>query len=322
MSDKKQRPLKRVVIKEELVELTGEYLAALVLNQFIYWSERVNDYDKMLSEEYSRLENEGIKTDEEVQFKNGWIYKSAEEMNEELMVDMTEPTIRKRMTKLVEKKWLQRRRNPKYKQDRTYQYRVDIIQIQKDLLKLGYNLDKYPSIIQKVPYPRDNAKENKNECKENDFVSNTNNFGSNINKNETLPESTTETTTNSNNNNKKPGDKISKLLVDNFQKAFGKKPNDFQKQKLSEFIDKGGDFELLLKTIEYCAIGGHNQTFFFRRLDILMDKGIYKKDDLKKIFRKDNLKTAVGDSNKTEKNKVEDNYKWKDFFIDFDKYKE
>ena len=141
-------------------------------------------------------------------------------------------------------------------------------------------------------------------------------------KGEILPENTTENTTNSNNNNKKPGNKNSELLVDNFQKAFGKKPNDFQKQKLSEFIDKGGDFELLLKTIEYCAIGGHNQTFFFRRLDILMDKGIYKKDDLKKIFRKDNLKTAAGDSNKTEKNKVEDNYKWKDFFIDFDKYKE
>ena len=28
--------LKRVVIKQELVELTGDYRAALILNQFIY----------------------------------------------------------------------------------------------------------------------------------------------------------------------------------------------------------------------------------------------------------------------------------------------
>ena len=42
--------LKRVVIKQELVELTGDYRAALILNQFIYWTERMRDTDKYIRE--------------------------------------------------------------------------------------------------------------------------------------------------------------------------------------------------------------------------------------------------------------------------------
>ena len=40
--------LKRVVIKQELVELTGDYRPALILNQFIYWTERMKDTDKYI----------------------------------------------------------------------------------------------------------------------------------------------------------------------------------------------------------------------------------------------------------------------------------
>lgn len=36
--------LKRVVIKQELVELTGDYRAALILNQFIYWTGKNERY--------------------------------------------------------------------------------------------------------------------------------------------------------------------------------------------------------------------------------------------------------------------------------------
>lgn len=46
--------LKRVVIKEELVALTGDAISALVLNQFIYWSERRHDFDKFIKEERER----------------------------------------------------------------------------------------------------------------------------------------------------------------------------------------------------------------------------------------------------------------------------
>ena len=45
MSEPKK--LKRVVIKEELFALTGDFKEAIILNQFIYWSERIRDFDKL-----------------------------------------------------------------------------------------------------------------------------------------------------------------------------------------------------------------------------------------------------------------------------------
>lgn len=190
--------LKRVVIKEELVELTGDYIAALALNQLIYWSERVRDYDKMLEEEKERLNMTA-----DVKPKNGWIWKSAGEFIEELMIGCSEGTMRNRLQKIVDNSWAYRRRNPDDPQDRTYQYRVDIIQIQKDLLKIGYSLDRYPVIVDRVSNLND-CGSNLNDCASNlnDYGSDLNDCGSNLsscasNLNDcgTLPETTTEITT-------------------------------------------------------------------------------------------------------------------------------
>ncbi len=49
-----ERPLRRVVIKEELVALTGDFMQALMLNQFLYWTRRIRDYDQLLEEEAAR----------------------------------------------------------------------------------------------------------------------------------------------------------------------------------------------------------------------------------------------------------------------------
>ena len=48
------KKLKRAVIKEELVELTGDFRPALILNQFIYGIERMYDTDKYILEEKER----------------------------------------------------------------------------------------------------------------------------------------------------------------------------------------------------------------------------------------------------------------------------
>lgn len=133
--------LKRVVIKQELVELTGDFRPALILNQFIYWTERMFDTDKYIKEERERASKyeEDVNIDE----CNGWIYKKASDLNDELMVGMSNPTIGKYITQLVEAGYLTQRRNPKYKWDKTLQYRVDMYKVQKDLGKLGYALEGY-----------------------------------------------------------------------------------------------------------------------------------------------------------------------------------
>lgn len=144
MSEKEKR-LKRITIKEELVKLTGDYKKAIILQQFIYWSERIKDVDKFLKEEKQRLANHNISEgDATIDFQNGWIYKKAEELSEETMLGLTKSNIGTHVKYLVEHGWLDSRRNPKYKWDKTLQYRVNIVKIQQDLQLIGYNLEGYP----------------------------------------------------------------------------------------------------------------------------------------------------------------------------------
>lgn len=135
------KKLKRVVIKEELVELTGDYRPAIILNQMLYWTERMFDTDNYIREEKTRALNNDAEIN--ITESKGWIYKTAEDLNEELMVGMSTPTIRKYIKQLVEKGYLIQRKNPKYKWDKTLQYRVDLYKIQLDLGKLGYALEGY-----------------------------------------------------------------------------------------------------------------------------------------------------------------------------------
>jgi len=136
------RKLKKAVIRENLVALTGGWLKALILNQFIYWSERSKDTDDFLQEEKKRSEKEGKEMDIPLQY--GWIYKNAVELNDELMVNIHRTTMRKMLSEIVKEGWLDVRTNPTYKWDRTLQYRPNIVKIQTDLGGLGYVLDGYP----------------------------------------------------------------------------------------------------------------------------------------------------------------------------------
>ncbi|SHF80034.1 hypothetical protein SAMN02746089_02573 [Caldanaerobius fijiensis DSM 17918] len=135
------RRLKRVVIKEELVALTGDFTEAVILNQFIYWSERIADFDKFILEEKERAKiNE---EDINIQPRNGWIYKKISELKDEIMSPESEKTIRRKVQNLVEKGYLDERTNPLYKWDKTLQYRVNMVKIAKDLYKIGYFLQDY-----------------------------------------------------------------------------------------------------------------------------------------------------------------------------------
>ncbi|MEJ8555129.1 DnaD domain-containing protein [Tepidibacter sp. Z1-5] len=135
--------LRKVVIKEEYIAITGEMLEAILLNQMIYWSEKVQDFDKFISEENERVQKYQEKSESIQELNNGWIYKKASELKEELMDIASEKTISRKLDNLVEKGYLDRRRNPKYKYDRTYQYRVNFINLIKALFEKGYTLQNY-----------------------------------------------------------------------------------------------------------------------------------------------------------------------------------
>jgi len=144
--------LKRIVIKEELVILTGDFKKAAVLGQMIYWSERTKDTDKYLRDEIARSrmamgqqEREQAEKLEELDlFSHGWIYKSADELSGETMMGVSKSTMGTYLNYLVKNEWLDKRKNPKWKGDNTFQYRVNLVKIQSDLEALGYALDGYP----------------------------------------------------------------------------------------------------------------------------------------------------------------------------------
>ena len=142
---KDPKKLKRVPIKEELVEITGDYIKAVILQQFIYWSERTKDYDQFVLEEKSQAERYGYEYVAEL--KNGWIYKSSEQLSEETLLRLKHTAMRTHIKVLVEKGFLSERTNPLDRRDRTIQYRVNILAIQLDLLEHNYVLDGYSSPI-------------------------------------------------------------------------------------------------------------------------------------------------------------------------------
>lgn len=135
--------LKRCVIKEELVALTGDFMKAVILQQMLYWSERVSDYDNFALEENRRIREMQREEHEEIELKHGWIYKTSDDLAAETMLGSAVSTMRKYLKELIADGYLQERQNPKYAWDRTKQYRVDVVKIQRDLYKLGYFLEGY-----------------------------------------------------------------------------------------------------------------------------------------------------------------------------------
>ena len=99
------------------------------------------DADKYIMEEKERALKEDLIVN--IDESKGWIYKTAEELSEEIMTGMSKSTVGRYIKQLVEKGYLIQRRNPKYKWDKTYQYRVNLYKIQLDLGKMGYVLEGY-----------------------------------------------------------------------------------------------------------------------------------------------------------------------------------
>lgn len=181
------RKLNRVVIKEELVELTGHYIKALILQQMIFWSERVNDFDLFLAETKRRHENS------EVDLQYGWIYKNSKELSKELMIDASHQTMRRYLQSLVEDGFILERHNPKKTWDRTMQYRVDLVAVARALNKIGYSLEGYSMLdASNVQNGQSNVQNGQSSVQIGQ--SSVQNGDSNVQNGQAIPETTTKTT--------------------------------------------------------------------------------------------------------------------------------
>lgn len=132
--------LKRAVIREEYVAITGDYQKAVILGQLIYWSERVSDFDIFIAAENARAKRHGMPTSDAT---GGWLYKTAEELADETMLGLTAANMRRHIKALVDTGLISERSNPKYRWDRTKQYRVNLVEVVQALAGKGYTLEGY-----------------------------------------------------------------------------------------------------------------------------------------------------------------------------------
>ncbi|TDI91053.1 MAG: hypothetical protein E2O72_02750, partial [Candidatus Dadabacteria bacterium] len=149
-----ERELKRILLKEEFVALTGDYIKAIMLAQLEYWQKRAKEFDKFVDEEKERLTKEGVEIN--MTPSHGWIYKSAQELSSETMLGFSKSSIRSHLKELINMGYVLERQNPYHKWDRTMQYRLDLIKIKKDLNSLGYELQGW--IMDVTPYNHTSSK--------------------------------------------------------------------------------------------------------------------------------------------------------------------
>ncbi len=131
------RPLMKSVIREDLVALTRDYRAAVVLNQLIYWTKRVHDFDKFLQEEHNR------NPDCNFAFTYGWIIKTARELADETMLGLSRQTIRSILKNLIELGVIEESYLDDNKWDKTTKYRLNLFKLQEMLFELGYPLNDF-----------------------------------------------------------------------------------------------------------------------------------------------------------------------------------
>ena len=132
----------RLLIKEELIALTGGYYSAVILQQFLYWSQRCKDKDHFWQEEIDRAQSDDPTAGPT---NAGWIYKSRQDLHHELRLSgsMNVRTLGDYLKRLVETGYLLRRNNPTDARDQTWQYRLDLVKLIADLIPLGFELQGY-----------------------------------------------------------------------------------------------------------------------------------------------------------------------------------
>lgn len=121
-----------IIIRQEYLAICdGNHCEAAILNQFEYWTNI-----KLGQKEQAEIENEiaqagGLEGIE----GNLWIYKTHTELHKELMGLFGIRAVGTALQSLVDRGFLERRNNPKYAWDRTYQYRLETRIVQDAILQ-------------------------------------------------------------------------------------------------------------------------------------------------------------------------------------------
>jgi len=243
---------KVIILREAYINMCKEaddykradrFCAAMLLSQFEYWMNIKLENKNQAEFENKLAKKEGLKP---TQNEELWVWKTQKDLSNELFNIYSSKKIGHSLKWLVEKKFLLRRKNPKYKWDQTYQYMINIDKVQKIIDK---NRNDYNNPKDK---PNDSKETNvRKEC-DNMSVSKETNVGfkedkcrnQKRNMSETIPETTTEITNidkSSRAREKKmesPEEQppqLSNLVIGGLIDLLNREPSQEEKNKLAEY---------------------------------------------------------------------------------------
>lgn len=148
--------MQMAILREEYLSITDGWQSAVILNHFIFLLKRTRSFHAYLVELKSILPDENVLDADTTGISSGWFYKSARQLSQELMFGWSPSTTLKYVNKLVESNLVERRRNPNFNWDKTYQYRPNIPVIQSRLAEHGFVLDGFRlSSPAQTPTPTD-----------------------------------------------------------------------------------------------------------------------------------------------------------------------
>lgn len=136
------RPLKRTILREEFLILTGSPLRALVLNQFLYWTGRFFEFDRIILEEKIAATQSGNQSPHDfLCFQNkAWFFKRMVDLKDEIMLDVSDDDLWSSVVYLIQNDWVESQKIDENDQKDTFRFCCHIQKIQQDLGQLGYVL--------------------------------------------------------------------------------------------------------------------------------------------------------------------------------------
>lgn len=111
-----------VIVREDYLQITnGNHCAAALLNYFEHWTNNKLDNEEQKAAEQEIASKGGITLED----TDLWIFASAEKISVDMLDLYSATKIRAALEWLVDVGFIQRRNNPKYGWDRTWQYLLD-----------------------------------------------------------------------------------------------------------------------------------------------------------------------------------------------------
>jgi hypothetical protein len=122
--------------------ITHDRTQTTILSHFTYITWKMEKAKNVLKEENKYIEDDDKKIDTEI-LEDGWIWKSQEDIQKELMYvgEKSLRTLRRHLKELHEDKFLLKRQSDCYKKSNVREYRVCFSQIERKFSELGLTVE-------------------------------------------------------------------------------------------------------------------------------------------------------------------------------------